>query len=87
MGLGIAGALFEEFCNDGGLLLPSVVILALLAGYSLRSRDTRLAPRMRLAALAGYSLRSRDTRCARGLLPILYFTPYNKVGEFIIHNS
>ena len=48
--------------------------------YSLRSRDTRLAPRMGLAALAGYSacashetrfargilgLRSRDTRCAR----------------------
>jgi hypothetical protein len=56
VGLGIAGALFEEFCNDGGLLLPSVVILALLAGYSLRSRDTRLAPRMGLPSVVLGSL-------------------------------
>ena len=36
--------------------------------YSLRSRDTRLAPRMGLAALAWDSLRSHGIRFARGIL-------------------
>ena len=39
-----------------------------LAWDSLRSRDTRLAPRMGLAALDGYSLRSHGIRFAGGIL-------------------
>lgn len=59
MGLGIAGALFEEFCNDGGLLLPSVVILALLAGYSASASYGTPFGRI------GLTLFAILTRCAR----------------------
>lgn len=57
MGLGLAGAVFEKFCYDGGLLLPSVVILGCrLAVYSAVASCVTHFVRVGLAALVGINV-------------------------------